>query len=339
MSPLISGAVRSERARIPVVVGVIVAALLLVQFCVLAEPNPVWRKNLSDLLLVLDCSFSCLFMALAARRSTGSERVFWLLFTASIMVWAVTDTIWLARSLYQVHTSPPPLLAFGYRFYAVPLAVMLLRREQHSGAEPQFIALDWIQTSLVVGLIFAGLLYFPLGDATEQTQAARSQAIADVMNLALLAIALLRRHNESRLEMRRLYLIWFLLSYTVVTFFANRQQFFSASATLAEVSWSVPSLLPGAMAAAWKSNGRDRVRPAPAPPVFRELLTENLLASTLVLGVAVLSDHLPGSGHDWGNVAVAISLFSYSLRQPCCNTANNKKARICGRWSSRVDPR
>jgi len=283
----------------------------------IAWTPPVHDETISCLFTLLENLLAVACLLLAAQRAGGVLRLLWWLFTASVSIWALTNVVWLVYYATTPGNPVSPLVAFGYRLYAVPLSFALFLRARDLNRSSQELTLDFLQIVLIVSLVFTGLFYVPTQNLPEAMRLQVATRIGDGINLCLSVAILLRWRFEPIRGMRRVYsrMLVFVSAYCLVSLLGNRVESIALPTTRRweDLLWATPYLLAAALAITWEPQADDAFERR-TPNLLRGLFLENLVFSALVLAVAVLSDFLSGRWHMWGNVAVAASLVAFALR-------------------------
>lgn len=294
------------------------AVLLLVHFLGLWLLPVRWSEIFSKVFLLMLNVAAAACLARRAGRSSGCVRAVWAFFTVSFAIWVVANTVSLLESA-DLPVPEPVLLAFIYRIYTVPLAMVLfLHSENHPTQPLKQSVLDFLQVAIVFSLVFLGLFYLPQGSMSEfDSQVRHYSDIAQGINLVLLVGAYLRwltTHGVLRDPLRRL--VIFVAAYSIIAAIGNCVLFFATSATNMwfDLAWDLPYILGGWLALSAPAVRCDVAEAESASHAFWERLGENLAVAWMIATVAVLSNRVGEKWHFAGYLAVFVSLSAYALR-------------------------
>ncbi len=294
------------------------AVLLLVHYLELWLLPVRWSEIFSKVFLLILNVAAAACLARRAGRSSGCVRAAWAFFTVSFAIWVVANTVSLLESI-GLPLPEPVLLAFIYRIYAVPLAMVLfLRSESHPTQPLKESVLDFVQVAMVFSLVFVGLFYLPQGSMSEFDFDIRHYAdIAQGINLVLLVGAYLRwltTYGVLSDPLRRL--VIFVAGYSSITAIGNCVLFFAtpASNLWFDPVWDLPYILGGWLALSAPAVKCEATEAESDSHAFWEHLGENLAVAWMIAAVAVLSDRVTEEWHFTGNIAVFLSLSGYALR-------------------------
>jgi two-component system, cell cycle sensor histidine kinase and response regulator CckA len=217
------------------------------------------RSIASDVVQLLSALLAFVACALAHRRATDYAHSFWMMMSASCLLWAGSQTLSMYY-FYVAHWNGPTPIASGTAFFLsfMPmfLAVLLPERLIPADEIDWERVLDTFQLTLLILAVYTIVVIVPqtLG-ANELSEPPRLIALS--LRNALLLIAFAARWMvDGREAVRRLLVpvAGAFAIYAVGTFFANRFDLLSVSpaGNLYDLTWSVPFLLFAVIASEWR---------------------------------------------------------------------------------------
>lgn len=274
---------------------------------------------LSNTLQIAAAALAGAMCFLACHRGKGLSRSFWAFVGLAFVSWCFANLGWVYyESWLKINVPIPSGVRFLFEVQGIFFAISLFLNEEKNQFEFDLeTGLDLIQIAIIFFLIFLGLYYIPM----LRTSPAREDVILSTEELgeylALIAIALLRRHRARSHELRKLYggLTLYLCFYTFCWLIAQYGQILHGLpvGTWYDLCWTVPFLSAAFWAARWNPmDSEPLVRPRRKTLAWLVLSNVALALAPLaaLLGFALL-------GAEWQFLAssmLAISILCYGAR-------------------------
>jgi len=297
----------------------LLAALLAVEaLCFLVLGTGRWGLGLA--LFILDlCSLLAIACAWRAfRRSQGTSALFWLLFSAVLVVLLVPTVFQTYDTLFDQTTLSDSTWRLLYCLYGAPVLMMLFLPDTYRRARVKSeICLDLFQVAIVVGLIYSTFFFLPARRMLPADALLRNVSISDAQSLLLLIAALVRlqfaRVPNSRDLLRRLAI--FLLVCAAATFIGDwiDLHHYGTAAAWFTLGWTIPQFAAALVAFTWVPAPGAQV--AAEPENFLSFLGANLVLIAMLVCMNLLMDLWKQAfGGTLADVAIAASLLAFTFR-------------------------
>ncbi len=291
-------------------------AILCLHLLVLATTHGPMNTSAASLVLqALSLILATFFSGLAALRSRNFARNFWALTSVGFAMLLTGFILW------QIQREDPfGINDFFFLLHMVPfgLALLLYDRPRMGRATNWPVILDYLQISLMVGILFTGFIYRPSHGATPEQMQALFRSFAAVLvtrNIVVTggfwARALLAGSRRESTAFRAMGI--YLLIYTAGSALGH-YVFLSVHPSPAwlDLQGSVPALTAAWFSSQWKDLPAEHERQRTG---FRSVLATHLIPSILPLLVAALAALLGkrDPGLAWFAVTVSFAIFAARL--------------------------
>jgi diguanylate cyclase (GGDEF)-like protein len=254
----------------------------------------------------------------AFRRGQGIAALFWLLFSAVLMVLLVPTALQTYDVLFDHTTLSDSTWRLLYCLYGAPILMMLFLPDTYRRARAKYeIFLDLFQVAIVVALIYSTFFFLPAQRLEPSAALLRDVGISDAQSLLLLIAALVRlqfvRTKSARPLLVRL--AFFLLVCAIATFIGDwidLHHYWTASAWFT-LGWTVPQVAAALIASTW--NPSPELQSKPEDARFISFLSTNLVLVAMLSCIALLRDQwIHAYGGTLTDIAVAASLVAFTFR-------------------------
>jgi two-component system cell cycle sensor histidine kinase/response regulator CckA len=274
---------------------------------------------LANSLQIVAAAIAAAMCFLACRRGKGLSRAFWAFVGFAFVSWCFANLSWVYyESWLKIDVSTPSAVRFLFEVQGIFFAISLFLNEEKNQFEFDLeTGLDLIQIAIIFFLVFLGLYYIPMLQIAPARENVTLSTAEFGEYLALIALALLRRHLVRSLELRRLYggLTLYLSFYTFCWLIAQYGQTLHGLpvGTWYDLCWTLPFLTAAFWAARWNPMASEPlIRPRQKTLGWLVLSNAALVLAPLValLGFALL-------GPEWQLLAssiLACSILCYGAR-------------------------
>ncbi len=276
-----------------------------------------WGRSLSESMLVLEALVAFACACVASRRARGIPALFWLLFSAVLLVWAVPTALQAFSTLSDRSLVSDSTWRLLYCLYGAPILMMLfLPNDWHARVKSE-IFLDLFQITIVVSLVYSTFFFIPARQMMPAEALLHDLSITDMQSLLLLIAALARlqfaRLPASRRPLLRLALF---LLVSAIAFsigdWIDRHHYVQA-ATWFDLAWGGLLFVAGMVAITWTPSTEPESAPGPAN--FCSFLGSNLVLVAMLSYVHSLTDRWRHAhGEVLTNIAVVASLLAFTFR-------------------------
>lgn len=217
------------------------------------------RSIASDVVQLTAALFAGFTCAAAHRRAAGYARSFWLMVTASCLLWSGSQVLSMYYFYVLKWNGPTPIAsgtAFFLSFMPMFLAVLLPDRNTPESELDWERILDTFQVTILILALYTISVIIPQTLALDKSPDTPRLLALNLRNALLLAAFGARWALDGRPAIRRILLPVggaFAL-YATGTFFANRLDLLSVSpaGNFYDLTWSVPFLLIAVVASRWQ---------------------------------------------------------------------------------------
>jgi hypothetical protein len=253
----------------------------------------------------------------ACHRARGYARVFWCFVSLSITCWVLANVAFAWSGFAGIIFAPRSLFATLYRFYALPIVMLLLVRDNLESRLNLADLFDFLQIAILSVLLYLGLFYLPASNMNPRdAQFLNLVGFTNAQNLLLIGFAtaryrLTKSSSSSDLLIR---LLLFLLSYGLVASVGNVLVLFANAsiATAFDVVWSAFYLFAALLAATWIPSA---ALPNTDTLAFRSrFVAHNTALAVVVTSIILLANTVGGPWHRIGDGIVIISIIVYAIR-------------------------
>jgi hypothetical protein len=305
--------------RDPWFLGVIFAVLIAAQALgFLAFGTGRAGCGLAESILVLDNLIALACAWIAFRRAQGISALFWLLFSAVLVVLLVPTALQTYDTLLDRSVLSDSTWRLLYCLYGAPILMMLFLPETHRRARLKSeIFLDLFQVAIVVGLVYSTFFFLPARRMLPADALLRNLSISNAQSWLLLIAAFVRLQFARVPSTRRLLLrlALFLLVCAVATSvgdWIDLHHYVSAAAWF-DLGWAIPQVAAALIALSWAPSPEPQSAIEPAN--FLSLLGTNLALVAVLVCTNLLMDRWKQTyGETLTDVAIAASLFAFTLR-------------------------
>jgi hypothetical protein len=299
-------------------VGLLFAALMAAQalgFLLLGTGR--WGRGLSESILVVEALVAFACACVASRRAHGITALFWLLFSAVLLVWAVPTALQAFSTLFEQSVVSDSTWRLLYCLYGAPILMMLfLPNDWHTRVKSE-IFLDLFQIAIVVSLVYSTFFFLPSRQMMPNDALLHDIGITDKQTWLLLVAALVRlqfaRVPSSRSPLLRLtlFLLVSAIAFSIGDWIDLRHDVLAA--TWFDLGWAILLVAAGFVAITWTPSPEPQSAPQPAN--FLSFLGTNLVLVAMLSCINLLMDRWKQAhGETLTNVAIAASLFAFTLR-------------------------
>jgi PAS domain S-box-containing protein len=297
---------------------------------------------LANCLQLLAAAMAATMCFLAARRGKGLSRSFWAFAGLAFVSWCFANLGWIYyENWLGIDVPTPSAVRFLFEVQGIFFAISLFLNEEKNQFEFDLeTGLDFVQIAIIFFLLFLGLYYIPM----LHTAPSREDFILSTAEfgeyLALIALALVRRHRVRSRELRKLYggLTLYLCLYTICWLIAQYGQTLHGlpAGTWYDLCWSLPFLGAAFWAARWKPM---ELEPQ-IPPRAKTLAWLVLSNATLVLAPLIALLGFAILGPEWQFLAsalLAISILCYGARLALTEYRQSRGAETVRRQTLAMD--
>jgi len=276
--------------RKPLILAAVIVALHLCEAATLGTTS--FGSLVANLLQISACGFA-VFMTLGAyRRGRGLSRPFWLIVSAGIAMWGITNLGWMYYEVVR-HIEPPSTsivrFLFGLEVVLVATALFLDQDKDSPQIEVES-ALDFIQLAIVFFFIYVEYYYLPAHQLDSHTVFLRGMRVENVEDLLLTALAGFQTLRARKPHIRKLFggLAIYLLFMSSCAALAEYLQSIkpSPTGTLGDLLWTLPFLGLALWAAHWQPASAEETSSRLQRKTLSELMLTNAtfaLAPLIVL--------------------------------------------------------
>ena len=253
----------------------------------------------------------------AWRRARGVAAIFWLLFGLAVLNLLIPNIIMPHDALLRVSTVSAPTLSLLYCLYGAPVMMILFLPDSQARFAKAEIALDFVQITVVIALVYSTFFFLPLQSMTPGEALLHNVIISNWHSIFLLVATVLRllfaRTPQSRDLFRRLAIFLFACVATTVAGDWIDQHHYEVASAWYDLGWDLTFLPPALVALTWTQSGERATRSAPAP--FLPFLTFNLVLVAMLSGMQLMTSHWKAAhGTVLTSIAVAASLVAFTFR-------------------------
>jgi PAS domain S-box-containing protein len=297
---------------------------------------------LSNALQLSAAAIAAIMCFFAARRGKGLSRSFWVFVGLAFVSWCFANLGWMYyENWLGINVPTPSGVRFLFEVQGIFFAISLFLNEEKNQFEFDLeTGLDLIQIAIIFFLVFLGLYYIPALHAppTHEDFILSSEELGEY--LALIGLALLRRHRARSSELRKLYrgMIQYLCFYTFAWLIAQYGQTLHGlpAGTWYDLCWTLPFL----SAAFWAANWTAANKETPIAPRVKTLAWLVITNASLALAPLFALVGFAILGAEWQTLAslmLGCSILCYGARLALTEYRQSRGAETVRRQTLAMD--